>query len=110
MPQSHGFQAKQAQGQFDLISNKPKYSNDNDNDNAQKRSPKDLMNFPAHKVVEMNKNNIQMLDKQLSEFQEKKKIIESKLCRMPSRPKKMAVREFSLFLRKKKRNTSLRPT
>jgi len=67
--------------QFDPITNLPK----------NQRAPLDIMSFPAHKNIEMNKNQIDDLNHMLSEYQDKKKIVEAELCKLPSRPKKLSV-------------------
>ena len=61
------------------------------------RAPKDIMNFPAHQTLEMNRTAIKNMDSLLSDFQSKKKFIEAEMCKLPSRPKKIAVRNSCRF-------------
>ena len=89
----YGSRAKKRDEGYDLISNQLKGEQST---SKKMRRPQDLMNFPAHYNVEKNKGNIQRIDKELSEFQEKKKMLECQICKLPMRPKSLKVSNLVL--------------
>ena len=56
-------------------------------------NPLPITSLPAHKGLEINSNLIHTLESELSTYQDRRKMVQAELCRLPDRPKKSGDRE-----------------